>query len=520
MALDPIAELLKRITRSREWPLKSEAATWRRVLAWRAFLDSDRDALKVVADWQYTDREYKVDPLGERIADAWADHLFSEDLEVTPSADADAARLDELVAGNELTNEFRAAERDYVASEGEGWWRWVVDRDVATYPLLEWHSRASIVPFYIGKRLLACALITILEGSANLQSSRNARFRHFEFHADGVVEHHVFRGTDQRLGAEVPLDAHPETEELMGNLDDLARWNHGLPMLMGRIINKRGRDPRLGVSEYNAIKDYLLELNEALTIGGENMRLTAKKRVVVSETALDARGDRRPTGDDLIDVGDGSFVRRDGTPQFNAGEDVIVSDALNEELGKDGAGVFKVLEYSFDAAALIAHKRDLVETALTRLGITPQWVGIVAGDSAGLALTGTALRLRLIPTTKAGHGKGKEWDTHGPEILRRGALLDELPDVDGGFGTPWTNTIDPPGIERANPLPADELEDATIESTLVNAGVRSIETSIRAQHPEWEDDAVLAERDAILRDKRDLGGVAVAGFGGPPPAAP
>lgn len=516
MALDPIRELLDRVTKDKRWPPRSEAATWRRVLAWRAFLDSDREALKIVADWQHTDREYKVDPLGERIADAWADHLFSEDLEVTAAADTDADRLEELVAGNDLTDEFRAAERDYVASEGEGWWRWVIDRDVADHPILEWHSRASVAPFYIGRRLMACALITELEGKPLVQAGRNAVFRQFECHATGLVEHRVYRGTKDRLGAEVGLDAHEETLELADNLDRDQRWNHGLPMLMGRIINKRGRDPRLGISEYNAIKDYLLELNEALTIGGENMRLTAKKRVVVSETALSPNGGpTRPTGDDLIDAGDGSFVRRDGRPQFDAGEDIIVADALNEELGKDVAGTFKVLEYSFDADALIAHKRDLVETALTRLGITPQWVGIVAGDSAGLALTGTALRLRLIPTTKTGHGKGKAWDTQAPEILRRGALLDQLPEADGGFGTEWANTQDPPGFTRANPLPADEVEDAQIEATLVGAGVRSLTTSIASQHPEWTEKQVTEERRLILEDKAATGGG--LGFGGAPP---
>jgi hypothetical protein len=54
-----------------------------------------------------------------------------------------------------------------------------------------------------------------------------------------------------------------------------------------------------------------------------------------------------------------------------------------------------------------------------------------------------------------------------------------------------------PASTRANPLPTDELEEATIESTLVGAGVRSKETSVRAQHPEWSDDEVNAELDRI-----------------------
>jgi hypothetical protein len=503
MPFDPIEELLNRIRSSREWPLRSEAATWRRVLAWRAFLECDREALKIVADWRDPNREYKVDGLGETIADTWADHLFSEDLEVSAAAAGDQDRLDTIL-GDTFTEDCRSAERDYVASEGEGWWRVVADPTSPPPRTSNGTAAPASSPYYVGARLLAVALVKVLEGAPNVQSARNAVFRHFEIHAEGITRHVVFQGNDRRLGRELPLDAHPETEDLAATLGESGTWAHGLPMLMGRVINKRGRRATVGISEYETVKDQLLDLNEAETIGAENARLTAKKRAIVPSSAVQAaptRPNGYPAGDGLIDDGEGGFVPANGRPVFNAGEDLLVIDPVNEELGRDGTAPFTVLEYSFDAEALIAYKRDKVETALTRLRITPQWIGVQTGSGDGYAVSGTSLRLRAIPTTRAGNSKGKQWDKALPQLVRALQRLDALPEADGGFGQQWAQADEPPGVKRGNPMPNDEVEEATIEATLVGAGVKSVRQSVRDQHPEWTDEDVDAEVARIRGDR-------------------
>lgn len=505
MPLDPVDALLDRLTKGGQWPPQSEAATWRAVRTWRAFAESDRAALRTVAGWN-PEREYRVDPLAGRIVEAWADHLMGEDVEVTPANDRDEALLTAIVEGNDFTEETRHAIRDYITAEGETWWRVYVDRELADVPLIEWHSRETVAPLYIGRRLLAVALITVLEGPGYGKAGANAVYRHLEIHVDGAVEHVVFRGTKDRIGGTVPLAAHPETEELAAVLGEdvngRAVWNHGLPRLMGRIVNRRGRDRRVGVSEFAGIRDYLLDLNEAVSIAAENARLTAKKRVVVPESSA-----RASTGPELVDRGDGSLVPVQRAT-FDAGEDVLIADTLNEELGRESTPPFKVLEYSFDATALIAHKRDLVESALTRTGLTPQTVGIrVEGE--GFAVSGTSLRFRLIPTDKAAKGKGRELDAELPRILQRAELVDALPEAAGGFGRVYADTETPPTVKRANPLPNDPVEDATVESTLVGSGVRSVETSVRSQHPEWTEELIAAEV-ARIRDERKA---TAGGFG-------
>lgn len=508
--MDIVNELLDEIIKGGQWPPKRDAPAWREVRTYRAFLESDRDRLQVIANWSNPDRDYKVDPLGELIADAWADHLFGEDVDIAPANDSDEKPLDFLLGDvGDLTADLHEGERT-VVGEGEAWWRAYVDLDVADVPILEWHSRDSVLPFYVGNRLLGCALVTTLPPIGRSK----AVWRHFETHVTGKVEHLLFKGTKSRIGQLQPLDAHPDLVDLdailPGEGEEPRVWDHGLPMLMGRITNgrrqHRNRKLKLGVSDFERVSDFLLDLNEAATIGAENMRLTAKKRVIVPESAL------RTKGPELIDNGDGTFVQAPAaSAQIDAGEDVLVTTQLDQELGQDPAGMFKVLEYSFEADALIAWKRDMVETALTRIGITPAYVGAVTDQNDGYAASGTSLRLRLIPTTRTGNGKKRSWQPQLPAIVGRLIMLDALSTEQGGFGRKWADATTPPGVEIKSSLPQDPVEDAQVETTLVNGRLRSRKTSIKAQHPEWTDDQVDDELALIAEENPP--GSALSGFG-------
>ena len=501
MPLDGVDLLLDALTADGKWPPRREVRVRTHIATYRAFLESDRDRLRIMAGWP-KDRDYKVDPLGELIADAWADHLYGEDLDITPAAERDAKALDVLLEGNgDLTAELHETERTIIG-EGEAWWRVYRDEEVADVPLLEWYSRDDIVPLFVGRagggRLLACALVTELERPRK----SGPVYRHFEVHVDGAVEHVLFRGTPTRIGETVPLSSHGELEELDESLPD-GVWRHGLPMLMGRVTNGRRVHRRLGVgwTDYHRVHDTLLDLNEAATIGSENMRLTAKRRVVVTEDAL--RGTANARGlPELVDRGDGTFTTAAAQAAgISAGEDVLVVSRLDSELGQSPENIFKVLEYTFDAEALISWKRDQVETAITRVGLTPQYIGLATGSGDGLALSGTALRIRLIPTTKAGQGKWRPWARTLPHVVSLMARLDALAVNDGGFGRSWTDPTTPPAVEAQNPLPRDDVEDAQVESTLVGAGLRSRRTSVEAQHPDWTDEQIDEELDAIAEER-------------------
>lgn len=397
----------------------------------------------------------------------------------------DQVLLNDLVDANELPAELHAAEVT-CSSEGEVWWRIYVDRGQSDYPIVEWHSRAHVRPLFRGRKLRSVAFVS--EVHREEYNDQWTIYRYVEIHAEGIVRNLLYRGNPSTLGENVPLTDRPET----ANLEP--EWEHDLGMLAGRIYNKLGRDRRVGMSDYHNCLNMLLSLNEATTIGHENMRLTAKKRIAVPREALGEEG------------------------IFDASEDVLVMDEpLDDQLGmKTGGGKFAVLEYQFDATALVEWKLDLIATILSRVGIVAEFASAGGGTRSAsgggaAALSGTALRMRLIPTTLAAKGKARPWDTTLPKILLLAQQLDSLPEERGGFGRAWNQPDQPPSIERGEPLPTDESEETQRHVAAVGGDIESRRTAITALHPTWDQDQVQQELDQIQREKKLFG---------PPPKPP
>lgn len=487
-------QLLKRIARSGgRWPLPEEGKIAKTLATWQAFRESDREKLMAAASWP-KDRRYHLDPLPERIAESWATFLWGEDPQVEPAGgDADSGLLEGMLESMELAAEL-ARGTDMAVAEGEVWLRNFVDLRAADYPLLEARSRTDIIPLWQGRRLLAAAVVDELGGGGR-GSNQHTVWRHLEVHTVGRVENVLYRGTSRQLGQLQPLTAHDETRDLV----DV--WDHELPYaLLERVPYQLGRDPRLGRSAYARIKDQLLDLNEASTVGAENMRLTAKRRVVVPASAIRPRPTDGPGSQDLVDRGDGVMVPARNSAQFDAGEDVLVADPLDRELGRDSQP-FRVLEYSFDAEALIRYQESVANTAVTRIGMTPEWLGLPSEQGWGMAATGTALRLRLTPTSAAGGLIARPWDKAVPRRLHAAILLDQLGGNRGGFGRSWSKA-EPPAVERGAAIPRDDVEDDRRHADNVTAGIESVEQSIRERHPDWDEEQVDDELDRIREDRR------------------
>lgn len=485
-----------------KWPLQSEVPILRELNTWVAFREHDKKKLIEAADWpQERAKSYRIDPLAERISDAWASFIFGDEPRVVPGGivaegqqtNPDQQLLDMLLDLEDGEASALASDLERAAglcsSEGEIWARCFVDKQLADRPLLEWHSRLAITPLWVGTTLAAAALCTELPDP---EKGGKRVFRHFELHAPGVVANVLFEGKANSLGKRVDLDQHPTTAPL-----DLEVWEHGLPgMLLARIPNRVRGNPRLGVSDYKGIKDYLLDLNDAAATGASNARLAARKRVVISSSVAQSAG--TADGNAPTPENPGSTSTRTRV-KWDPEEDVFVEDPLDIELGKASSDPYRVLEYSFDAAALIAWKEDLVVSAIARAGLVAQYVGV--NDQTGYAISGTAYRLRLIPTDKTGRAKGRYWDDGLPVIIGNLIRLDAMPVENGGFGRPWQKPDARPTIDRRPGIPVDELEDAQRHSVLMAAGAESTRTAVASLHPEWLPDRVDEEVALILEER-------------------
>lgn len=455
------------------WPLDREVEVRRTVERRRAFRKRDKAQLQVFANWHDTERAYLADPLPKQIAKTHADFLFGEAPTFKLEKDDEQAHLDEIIGENSYVAKLRRAARQSV-SEGETWWRVHVNPLIAEVPLIDWYSRLEVVPLFYGDRLLACAFVSeVLREAPVNEETPAAVWRHFEIHAQGVVVNVLFRGTDETVGEEKPIEDLEQTEHLP------LKWEHGGPMLAGRVINDADEDAYLGESDYDQVDDYFLALNEALTISAENARLTGKDRVFVA----------------------GHLTQEDGG--FNAGVEIFRQESDGGELGaSDGKPPVVAVEKHYDSEALWFHILKLTLVALSRCGIVAQLVGEDT-EGKGSDSTGVAIRLRYLPTINASEGKGTEWDDGNQEATHALLWVSALPPsteegVPGGFGKPYAGT--PPAIERADVLPADETELINRNAVAVSASIRSLQVAIEDQHPGWTVEQVEKEIDRIRED--------------------
>jgi hypothetical protein len=459
------ATLLKRLKAAEEWPLKSEKKIHEEIALYRALREGDRQYLADYVGWK-ADRPYYLDPLAERIPETWADLLFGDDPTIKPAEDDDEVLLENIVEENDLPSALQEAE-ETCAAEGEVWWRVFKDGDTRSVPTIEWHSRLDVIPLYVAHKLVAVAVVSEVGREAADAGDRDKVWRYVGIHEEGVMFNYLFKGEDRRLGEVRPLTDH----EAVSDLKDV--WDHGLAsMLAGRVVNKRA--PRNGSrSVYHGIRDFLLALNENFAIGQENARLTGKKRAILTADMLDAEGNF-PSDTDV-------FIRH-----LTDGDQDRPTDSLLQ------------IDWQFDANALIQWDERLEEKAITRSRIAPQLIG----QNTEGALTGPALRARLLDTLLARMGKGRSWDDELPKALAAAQMVDNLAEAQGGFGREWKSPAERPSVERGDALPVDQEDEVQRISQELSAEILSTKTAIEQRHPDWSEERVEQEIKQILEDRQ------------------
>jgi hypothetical protein len=215
----------------------------------------------------------------------------------------------------------------------------------------------------------------------------------------------------------------------------------------------------------------------------------------------------------------------DESGEIPAGKEAIVANPEEADEGVgDGkgqsSGLYRVLEYDFKAQEIVEWRRELASTACGRIGIDVQFV---TGDTAqqGRADTGTALRVRLMPSVNATRQRAAGWDTELPRVGLVLQLLGNLSAEQGGLGQPWADPATQPSVDRGPALPEDPAEATTEHSTAVTAGIESTETAVRARNPGWSDKQVKDEVARIREDQKASSAFAGTSlFGGATPPAP
>lgn len=448
---------------NKEWPPQSQLDQWRKVNYLGALRDSDEKTFRQAAHHFRMGgdnrKPYLMSPLPRLIASVVADMLYGEEPRFMAADERDTDALARIIRENQLPAELHRAAVIGV-SEGEVWGRVMVDPQVARTPIIDFHSRSSVIPYFRGRFLMEAALITELPKLKDKHVYRIA-----EIHRAGEVETRLYKGSDSSLGDQVALTERVET----AGAQTIVATGIDRP-LMVRIVNKVGRTYDLGQSDYEGLEQLFLALNEGLTISQQNMRLTGSKRLMVDRNFLDKQG-RLQLADDVFTYSAGGV----------------------KPLGADGgSNPFTQLSYSFESKELVAWIDWLLDHTLTAAGISPASVGR-SEVTAGATLSGTALRLRMAHTLSEIAGKGRLWDAGVAELLRMAQMLDAKPVARGGFGTTWADAETAPTMQRGDGLPEDPREDAQVIAQLAGAEALSTEEKVRRLNPGWTDQRVEEE---------------------------
>ena len=434
------------------WPPPAVSRRWEEIELFAALRDSDDERLRQEASVSWN-APYVLNPLARLISRASANLLFGEPPTFTPGAEADAEPLEALVTANDLDSELiRAAMIS--SSEGEVWGRILVQPGLLDWPIIEWTSGANVIPHFHGRFITGATFVS--------QWKTGAREVHrlLEHYEAGRNWCQLFRGTTTSIGHEIPLENFEQTEtlhpETFTGID---------APLVAFIPNSLGADPTRGISDYRGLEQRLLAVNEAVTIGQQNLKLAGRKRALVDAEYLDTNG-QLPDGDDV-------YIRQD-------------RDSVMGEAGKP----VQMIDYQYDSAAVTAWIDHLVDTTLTYAGVSPQSVG---RSVDGGAVSGTALKLKMSHSLMEAAGKGRAFDRGLSRLLKFAAQLDARPTTEGGFGRRWTDPSTEPTIQRGDGLLRDDKEAAEILAALFNAELVSQETAVSDWRPDWTPEQVKEE---------------------------
>jgi hypothetical protein len=469
------------------WPPKSQAGVWAAIELWAAFRRSDEVRIKQQGGIPWN-RRYLISPIPRMISRSKANLLYGEAPQLRAADEADQENLDRIardngLAGSHASEAHRAAMIS--SSEREVWGRIVVDPTLLDSPIVEWVSRAHVIPHFRGRFVVGATFVT------EWPIATRETVRLLETYEAGQITAQLYRGTPNLLGVPLALD---DFEATAGK-PEAVFTGFDYP-LVAFVPNSIDADPTAGFGDYQGLEERFLAINEAATVGQENLRLAGKKRALVDAKYL--RNGKLPAGDDV-------FVRADETAV--AGE---------------GGKALQLIEYTFEADQLRIYLDQLIDTTLSFGGTAPQLVG---RSVDGGSISGTALKLKMVHSLMEASGSGGYFDRAYQRLLRAAAILDVRPTPQGGFGRRWINADSDPAVSRGDGLPRDDQEAAQWLVMAAGAEAISLEEKVRWLHPDWSNDQV-DEEVKLIRAEAGSGAPAPPGPGGPqlqvprPPGAP
>jgi len=411
-------------------------------------------------------------PASADVAMTSADLLFGEEPRLTiPEAHEDTApdgaiatedRLHELADLAGMTNTLLEAAEICSGLGGvylRPWW----NTEVAGHPFLSIVHADHAIPEWSGQVLTAVTFwrtLTVEKGTSV--------WRHLERHEPGRIEHGLYVGDKDLLGARVSLADHPDTADLAANDDGLVAVPDGIRGLTVRYVpnmfpNRKHRNLRAGRADTAGNEDLLDALDETWTSWIRDIRI-GQSRIIVPSEFLERRG-------------------RGQGASFDLEQEVFSPLEMDPSTLSDGKAIttvnfeLRTREHAETAAALF-------ERIVSAAGYSGQTFGL--GDGDGGAMTATEIRAREAKTLRTTKRKQRYWGPAVADVVEMMLVIDRQV-----FGS----NVEPmrPRLDFQDGLPDDPRVTAETIELLNRAQAISVETRVRMAQPQLEGEELAAE---------------------------
>ncbi|WP_460779907.1 phage portal protein [Nonomuraea fastidiosa] len=412
-------------------------------------------------------------PIAGDISSTSADLLFSEPPTLRVKGKNGQERLDSLMHEAGIYGSLLEA-AEVASAYGGVFLRVGWDQEMYDHPVLSVFPPDSAVPEFRYGALAAVTFWRVLDD----EDDKCVR-RHLERHERGRVYHGLYQGTKDKLGKQIPLTEHPETEIYADRVDESGGFDNYFKrgLLVSYVPNMRPhrliRGTALGRSDYQGVEHLMDALDEVWTSLMRDIRL-GKGRIVVPDIFLDNLG-------------------RGKGATFDPDREIFAGLGMLPPPGTVPNAMLTVSQFAIRVQEHVDSAKALVAQILRGAGYSAQSFG--EADGSGRSLTATEIHSR---ERKSFSTRGRKIGYWTPPLQW---LAEALLSVDlGVFGTKVTP-------ERAEVhwqdgvLPDPESLGRTVE-LLNRAQAISLESKVRMVHPEWDDHQVVAE---VKRLRDELG---------------
>ena len=405
-------------------------------------------------------------PTASDLSQTSADLLFSNPPTFTVDDEKTQERLDQIVEDSGIINKLLEA-GESASALGGVFLKPVWDAELADYPIMTIAQADIALPHFTLGILRALDLIRLV---AVVDSNGEKEYwRHIERHEPGLILNGLYKGTKDKLGKRISLDAHPDTADLQDEIDT------GYPGLMVEYVpnvrpNRKFRGSMLGQSDYAGVESLMDALDETYTSWIRDVRL-ARARMMVPESFLEYEKGENP----IFDNERALYVMMTMDPLTSTGTSSPIT-----------ATQFSIRTDEHRQTAL-----ELLDRIITHAGYSPQTFGL---KIEGRAESGTALSVRERKSFSTRDKKWRYWKGPLERILERMLFIDYI-----HLGNREIKVVRPTAELNKNG-DQDFMSMANSIQMLHGAQAISIDTKVRMLHPDWDEETILAEIEAIKQE--------------------